>query len=420
MNQQFIKKIIPFSLILIMLFCTAGKTEILAAESNSIPSQIILSWSGNPMTTQGIAWSTSVPSAGKVQYMAAASYAGIKSFDPKLGVKAQAGEKLAEDAYRYEALLNNLTPGTKYCYRVGSEDGWSEVSSFTTCKNSLENLSFLYMGDVQYELREEDYATWGKFLKSVYTSNPAIAFGLFGGDYVNSSGSLKDWNAFLNQTKGVFDHVPMMTVPGNHETCIVPSTYLKMFSLPQNGMEGAKEEVYSFDYGNCHIVALNTCLFMPEREQALGTENWSKLLSGVNQWIKKDLSSSSAKWKFVVMHHPAYGILEDDVIYSKIRQNWVPLFKEAKVDVVFCGHQHVYMRTKDLDGITYIMSNSGQKRSNYYNKAKGLQYISKIEALSSTYQIINVNKDTLTITAYDEKNKQIDKWTTKAKDRSIK
>ena len=154
---------------------------------------------------------------------------------------------------------------------------------------------------------------------------------------------------------------------------------------------------------------LNSCIFMPERENYLGQSSWEKMIADVNQWLTEDLESSGAKWKIVTMHHPAYGVTEDDALYQLIRSNWVPILNEAGVDLVFCGHQHVTMRTKQIKGITYFMGNSGQKRSQYFKSGKAPDYAEFINAEDSTYQIIDVNGNQLNLSTYAQDGKRLDR-----------
>ena len=92
---------------------------------------------------------------------------------------------------------------------------------------------------------------------------------------------------------------------------------------------------------------------------------------GVKQWLREDLQSTNKKWKFAVFHHPAYQDFDDSkTVDDAIREHWVPILEQYQVDMVFVGHQHVYMRThpifrgevaNDSNGIVYVMGNSGSK-----------------------------------------------------------
>jgi 3',5'-cyclic AMP phosphodiesterase CpdA len=73
------------------------------------------------------------------------------------------------------------------------------------------------------------------------------------------------------------------------------------------------------------------------------------------------------------MHHHAYALAADTVSAAAL-SDWAPLLKAGGVDLVFCGHQHVYVRSYPLragqidyeNGITYVVGNAGQK---FYSKA---------------------------------------------------
>ena len=53
------------------------------------------------------------------------------------------------------------------------------------------------------------------------------------------------------------------------------------------------------------------------------------------------------------------------------------------------------MRTKEIGGITYVIGNSGKRRSTYYNGENAPAYTKALDAVNSNYQIIRVEKDRL-------------------------
>lgn len=85
--------------------------------------------------------------------------------------------------------------------------------------------------------------------------------------------------------------------------------------------------------------------------------------------------------------------------------------------MVLSGHQHVYMRTKPLQegtiqpdgqGIVYVMGNAGTK---YYGPGPDYDYMAEQLAWVSNYQVIEIDGDTLTITAKDADGQVIDSYT---------
>ena len=111
---------------------------------------------------------------------------------------------------------------------------------------------------------------------------------------------------------------------GNHEDA---DDYMDFFGL--------KEQYYSFNYKNVHILALSTEIdYDDESEQY--------------QFAIKDLEKYSKDpfidWIIVFYHRHMYGSgsLEPD---TDFRELYHPLFDKYKVDLALQGHLHVYERT---------------------------------------------------------------------------
>lgn len=366
-----------------------------AVASAGLPDQILLSWTEDPATTQTISWRSGAGNTGEVvQYLPAADYDG--SFAAARAVPARVSP-LPDGSFHWEATLRGLTPGTEYVYRVGREGAWSEPASFATGSES-DGFSFLYMGDVQ-----GGYQQWGEMLAGALTEHPGLKFLLLGGDLVDQGHNRKEWEQFFAAAAPVFRRLPLLPAVGNHDH---REFFRSFFALPQNGPAGYEETIYSFDYGNCHIIVLDSnSLGLP------GTGDYDKIAS----WLRRDLARSRQPWKFVVCHHPPYQAVAD-WRGEHLQANWVPLFEEGGVDLVFTGHQHVYMRTKPLregkirphgQGIVYIMGNAGGK---HYGLGPDQDYTAEAVAGVSNYQVVQIKGNTLTITSRDAGGQVLDRY----------
>lgn len=127
------------------------------------------------------------------------------------------------------------------------------------------------------------------------------------GDLVDNGQQYTQWKSWFAAIAGYSNQIPIVPVVGNHETYTpipenkfsLPIYFTQQFKVEQNGPEGLKGQVYSFDYGNAHFVILDSQLgeerrFLPdslERQQA---------------WLAKDLAATNKLWKFVFIHRPAY------------------------------------------------------------------------------------------------------------------
>lgn len=370
------------------------------AVSNVLPQGIVLSWTDDTETTQTVSWYTADAAQQMVQYLPADNYRG--DFDGAWTLEAVASylyTSNGNDWYHEEAAISGLSPQTSYVYRVGREGAWSEPASFTTA-GSGDQFSFLYMGDVQ-----EGFASWGQLLDAAGAEDAGPKFALLGGDLVDYGNSSNQWEQFFAAASPLFREIPLMPVAGNHDN-VAGTLFWSHFALPQNGPAGYEERVYSFDYNNCHIVGLDSDLM---------TEPGTDSFAAISTWLAEDLEGSDKTWKVVFFHYPPYPVAFDKHT-ANLQANWVPLLEQGGVDVVFVGHQHVYMRTKpvkagqiapDRDGIVYLMGNAGTK---HYPPGDDLDYIACQIPNVSNYELVNIEGDTFTLAAKDACGQIIDSY----------
>lgn len=361
------------------------------------PDQIVLTWSGDPKTTQTIQWRTSSKTAkGAVVYQKKAL---LNRPNPRGLIQIEAAttelvdKHLANDAvvHRHTARLTGLEPGTTYSYSVGdgSEEGWSELTDFTTAPPGESAFSFVYMGDAQNGLYR-----WGSLVHHAFRSRPDAAFYLMAGDLVNRGNQRDDWDDFFFNASDIFDRRPLVPVIGNHE-CQGghPTMYLRQFTLPGNGPADLEPgRAYSYEYGNALFVVLDSNL--PPADQT--------------EWLESTLKNSKATWKFATYHHPAYSSSagRDN---TTLRNAWIPLFDKYHVDLALQGHDHAYLRTFPLkdskkvaspkEGTIYLISVSGTKM---YAQGKH-EYTEYGMSNVATYQVLDIQIDgnRLVYRAYD-------------------
>jgi 3',5'-cyclic AMP phosphodiesterase CpdA len=117
------------------------------------------------------------------------------------------------------------------------------------------------------------------------------------------------------------------------------------------------------------------------------------------------------------MHHPLWPLTEnpkDTQRAATMRANFLPLMEEHGVDLILCGHQHLYARSLPMcgakaaeeGGIVQIMAASGAKES---YTATNLEHIA-VSAAAPNYLLLTAESAALTVTAYDGQNKAFDTW----------
>lgn len=228
----------------------------------------------------------------------------------------------------YTARITNLTPETKYEYRVSVGKRQSAWKEFTT---EPESASFkaLIFGDSQ----SVDYNVWAKTAQTAWENNGDAAFFINMGDLVDNGQDEYQWNAWFDGMRIFLEAIPIVPVMGNHEAysldwkMALPNYYLSFFAVPQNGLADLERYAYSYDYGNVHFIVLNT--------QLNELNEWyPNLLEEQKKWLAKDLSQTQKQWKIVLMHrgiwkYPFNGPLDE------IGETFVPVFDQYHVNLVF-------------------------------------------------------------------------------------
>lgn len=309
---------------------------------------------------------------------------------------------LKSDYYRWHVRLTGLTQGREYRYKIGGFEGSFRVP------HESDVTRFLYLGDVQFQESMEEYEEWGQMVRRAYREHPDLDFAVIGGDLVNSPGELSQWEAFL-EACDVFAKLPLVTVAGNHEGVHSNYTYQKLFALPDDAEEDQSgEEFYSLDFGNVRMLMMDSSFLTEERRQSMGKDAWAKEEQRVEAWIRSRTGSCEKPWLAAVIHHPVYGMHDEDTVSPQIRRLWAPLLETGGVRIVFSGHQHLYQRTRPIHGVVYLMGNSGQRESRFFHGNNLPEYTQQIYDRGANYQIVEAGVRRLKMTSYNKKGLVID------------
>jgi acid phosphatase type 7 len=158
------------------------------------------------------------------------------------------------------------------------------------------------------------------------------------GDNSYPDGAASEWdpNVFRPFAE-VLSSSTLWPVAGDHEYRTPwAQAYLDAFELPE-GPQG--ERYYSFDWGDLHVVAIETNCITPVDAATQGCDAETMLA-----WLREDLAASDAPWKAAILHRPALATGQYGV-YPEVQSALVPIFEEFRVDVIFQGHNHLYERS---------------------------------------------------------------------------
>ena len=172
------------------------------------------------------------------------------------------------------------------------------------------------------------------------------------GDNSYPDGAAGEWSTtFFDVWKGLMPYATLWTGVGDHEyRTPFAQPYLDAVELPE-GPQG--ERYYSFDWGDIHVVALDTNCIVPMNANEMGCDAATMVA-----WLEEDLAATKAPWKIVTMHRPALATGKYGV-YEEIPRALSGSFEKHGVDLVLQAHNHLYERTWPARGGVSVKTGAG-------------------------------------------------------------
>jgi hypothetical protein len=266
----------------------------------------------------------------------------------------------------YSAAITGLSANTEYVYRVGNDEGLSEIYGFKT-GDFGGAFSFLAAGDPQIGSSGNagnDTVGWTATLNHAKNwFGPDVDFLISLGDQVETSNNENEYNGFL--TPDYLRSVTLATNIGNHDSSSMSNgvNYKEHFNMPNSsaslGLTGA---------GGDYWYAYNGVLFMSINTNNRSTAEHSAFLSGAIDGYKAANGGAEPTWKIVSFHHSIYSSASHttDSDIRERRNELSPVFAQFGIDAVLAGHDHVYTRSLMMDGMTPITDGYTADGSNPY------------------------------------------------------
>ena len=250
-------------------------------------------------------------------------------------------------------MLRTTAPSNPSVFAIEADPHMDENSSAEVFRSTLQqvlavNPSFLLdLGDI-----------W--MVDKLQTKNEANIRGRFQ--------LMKDFYAVLD------GRVPLRIALGNHDGELGYSTFnTKKYRAEYFPEQTSELSYYAFTGPDSLFVVLDPFTFTTDKPSADG---WAWTLGKTQyDWLQQTLSASSARHKFVFIHHllqgdaAARGGIETSIYnewggrnrdgsegFAAKRPGWAmpvhQLLLKYGVDFVFKGHDHIYVH-QELDGIVY-------------------------------------------------------------------
>lgn len=327
------------------------------ADNMRLPSNIAVTFGDDTASTRNICWITKKSVTGsdvQISLDAAALSAELPE-----GVKVTTTSETVQrmnygidigiagilkyffDVNRHTAKIEGLKPDTTYYYRIGdaAKGYWSPVGTITTADNS-DSFTFFHMSDSQSGM-ERQYKVWANVVDTAFTMHPEGAFILHTGDNVDHGDNFHHWKWLLNTAAPNLMNTAYMPTAGNHEEHGTFAIQTNFFLPTHPEQDEETGTYYSFEYNNALFMVLNSNNL--NEDEGFSDEQI--------EWMKATASASDADWKFVATHKAVYsnGSHYDDDDVIEMRAQLSTLMPELGVDMVFQGHDHVYLRTDAMN-----------------------------------------------------------------------
>ncbi|NDV61246.1 metallophosphoesterase family protein [Puniceicoccales bacterium CK1056] len=390
---------------------------VLAYAPTPIPDRIVLTWTGDPATTQAVTWRSAPMERKAVAQIQEATPGPLPDVKDRIPATTRSLEAETGKSDYHTVEFAGLSADTLYAYRVGDGINWSEWHHFKTASSEAKPFSFIYVGDAQNNIRKH----WSRLIREAIREAPRAAFTLHAGDLVNNANNDIQWGEWFAAPGWVNASIPVVATPGNHEynaetrideagnkVRLLSRHWQPQFAFPENGPEGLEESSYYFDYQGARFVILNS----------------NEQLEKQAEWLREVLSVDPQKWTLLAFHHPVFYPSKNRLKNEGQRANrrqilWKPILDEFNVDLVLTGHDHTYARsgienvpvgypaTQDVEnGTVYVVSVSGPKM---YKVGEADWMVRSIQD-TQLYQVIRIEGDTLIYEARSADNQLFDSF----------
>ncbi len=272
-------------------------------------------------------------------------------------------------ATNHEIKIIGLAAYTRYYYSIGSAYDTLATGADYTFRTSpaagtATDTRIWVVGDcgrgtTTQMLGRDAYYNW--------TGSRIPDMCLMLGDNAYNSGTDAEYQTgFFGIYPTIFRKMPLWSTIGNHEAnngAIAATSngtvanfgsfpYYDMFTFPMagecGGVASGSERYFSFDYGNIHIINLDSQTSDRRVAEINGADG------AMATWLRADLASTTKTWIITMFHHPVYskGSHDSDTEQQMVqmRTNFAPILEASGVDLVLFGHSHSYERSVLMDG----------------------------------------------------------------------
>ncbi|MBN1328342.1 MAG: metallophosphoesterase [Candidatus Heimdallarchaeota archaeon] len=242
----------------------------------------------------------------------------------------------------------------------------------------------------------------GKIFNKIAETESEVTFGegyslaIATGDLTENASYPEYWADLFKRCSVIWNHVPLLTCIGNHDYYCGGSGrghitggreedcryWHRFITNPNNSPGSLIGHWYSLDQGNVHLVFLDSNgTGWGKYKIDCGSEQWHWLENDLRNWRQRlSRGERAPQYCFVFLHSAIlslgfWGRGFHNGNDERVQTYLTPLFRKYGVDIAFCGHDHIYQRSKWLD-TTFIENgrHGGSPRPYLYWKKRKIIY----------------------------------------------
>lgn len=350
-----------------------------------------------------IVWRTDLPSTAWVE-LAPCDESNFYSYERPKFYETELGRAVVGTVHK--VTLGNLEPGTRYRYRIYSEEvldqqpyhvSYGGVAAsdvfrkapleFSTIPSQSDTVRFRVINDMHGD-NDKLYDLMAGFDKSAYD------FVFYNGDMVNFMDNENSiFDGFINRSVDLFaSEIPFYMARGNHETRgNWAKNYMTYFPTP------TILPYYTLKVGSLFIIVLDGGEDKPDSDiEYSRTSFFDDYRYAEAQWLKGVTDSDEFKnspFKIVITHVPPINDKWHGPLHAK--DLFLPILNKAGINLMLCAHLHRYVYCPaGTDGAEFpVIINSN---------TEGMDIL--------------VNNDNLNVTIFDRAGKTVNTFEYKVSD----
>jgi hypothetical protein len=328
-----------------------------------------------------VRWETSALSVGSVRVGEA------ESADRAAG----GGERCAT---LHEAVVSGLAPGTEHSYAVdwAACPGVADAArtpgrtwgSFRTAPEEGAPVAFVVYGDSR-----GNPAAHARVVAALLPAarEAGASFVVNTGDLTDRGDDYSDWQEqFFAPARPLLETLAFYPALGNHDHN--HESWYDWFALPGN------ESWFSFRAGVAELFVLNAYGRLAGRSEQV-------------EWLEEALAASVAPWRIVVVHQPTRSCMtgrDRRGAAASLREVLEPILVRGGVRLVFAGHDHLYGRSREIDGLTVVTTGGGGAPPYRAGEAEDHEACSSVRH----FCLVEVGADEVRVRAIDDEGSTID------------